>query len=89
MPCGIRSHRPEKQNTSRLLKPWLIGDVESLSQADAAAALGISTGAVKVAIHRMRQKFGEAIRQEIAETVETEEEIAGELRYLIEALQAR
>jgi RNA polymerase sigma-70 factor (ECF subfamily) len=70
------------------LKPWLIGDVESLSQADAAAALGISTGAVKVAIHRMRQKFGEAIRQEIAETVETEEEIAGELRYLIEALRA-
>lgn len=71
------------------LKPWLIGDVESLSQADAAAALGISPGAVKVAIHRMRQKFGEAIRQEIAETVDTEEEIAGELRYLIEALQAR
>jgi DNA-directed RNA polymerase specialized sigma24 family protein len=72
-----------------VLKPWLIGDVESLSQADAAAALGISTGAVKVAIHRMRQQFGEAIRQEIAGTVETEEEIAGELRYLIEALQAR
>jgi RNA polymerase sigma-70 factor (ECF subfamily) len=72
-----------------VLKPWLIGDVESLSQADAAAGLGISTGAVKVAIHRMRQKFGEAIRREIAETVDTEEEIAGELRYLIEALQAR
>jgi RNA polymerase sigma factor (sigma-70 family) len=70
------------------LKPWLIGDVESLSQADAAAGLGISTGAVKVAIHRMRQKFGEAIRQEIAETVDTEEEIAGELRYLIDALHA-
>ena len=70
------------------LKPWLIGDVESLSQADAAATLGISTGAVKVAIHRMRQKFGEAIRQEIAETVDTEEEVSGELRYLIEALQA-
>ncbi len=71
------------------LKPWLIGDVASLSQADAAAGLGISTGAVKVAIHRMRQRFGEAIRREIAETVDTEEEIAGELRYLIEALQAR
>jgi RNA polymerase sigma-70 factor (ECF subfamily) len=72
-----------------VLKPWLVGDVESLSQADAAATLGISTGAVKVVIHRMRQKFGDAIRQEIAETVETEEEVAGELRYLIEALQTR
>ena len=72
-----------------VLKPWLVGDVESLSQADAAAALGISTGAVKVAIHRIRQKFGDAIRREIAETVDTEDEIAGELRYLIEALQTR
>ena len=71
-----------------VLKPWLVGDVESLSQADAAATLGTSTGAVKVAIHRMRQKFSEAIRQEIAETVETDEEVAGELRYLIEALHA-
>ena len=49
-----------------VLKQWLVGDVESLSQADAAATLGTSTGAVKVAIHRMRQKFSEAIRQEIA-----------------------
>lgn len=72
-----------------LLKPWLIGDVEGLSQSDVAAELGMSPGAVKVAVHRLRQKFGEAVRCEIAETVDSEEEIAGELRYLIEALQAR
>lgn len=78
-----------KETQFELLKPWLIGDVEGLSQSDVAAELGMSTGAVKVAVHRLRQKFGEAIRQEIAETVDTEEEIAGELRYLIEALQAR
>jgi RNA polymerase sigma factor (sigma-70 family) len=78
-----------KSEQFEILKPWLMGDVEAFSQANAAAELGISAGAVKVAIHRMRQKFGEAIRQEIAETVDSEEEIAGELRYLIEALQAR
>jgi RNA polymerase sigma-70 factor (ECF subfamily) len=71
-----------------LLKPWLMGDPEGLSQADAAAQLGMTRAAVKVAVHRLRQKFGEAIRSEIAETVETEEEIAGELRYLIEVLRA-
>ncbi len=70
------------------LKPWLMGDVEGFSQANAAAELGISPGVVKVAIHRMRQKFGEAIRQEIAETVDTEDEITGELSYLIEALKS-
>ena len=37
----------------------------------------MTPGAVKVAIHRLRQKFGEAIRREIADTVDTEEEIAG------------
>jgi RNA polymerase sigma-70 factor (ECF subfamily) len=75
-----------KSQQFKVLKPWLIGDTEGLSQADAAAELGLSTGAIKVSIHRLRQKFGEAIRQEIAETVDTEAEVADELRYLIEVL---
>ncbi len=78
-----------KERQFEILKPWLIGDVEGLSQSDVATELGMSTGAIKVAVHRLRQKFGEAIRQEIAETVDTEEEVAGELRYLIEALQVQ
>lgn len=78
-----------KDEQFKVLKPWLMGDPEGLSQADAAGQLGMTRAAVKVAVHRLRQKFGEAIRSEIAETVETEEEIAGELRYLIEVLQAR
>jgi RNA polymerase sigma factor (sigma-70 family) len=78
-----------KEPQFEVLKPWVVGDVASLSQADAAAELDMSTGAIKVAIHRLRQKFGEAIRQEIAETVDTEEEISEELRYLIEALQVQ
>ena len=72
-----------------VLKPWLMGDPEGLTQAEAAAQLGMTGGAVKVAIHRLRQKFGEAIPSEIADTVDTEEEIAGELRYLIEVLKFR
>jgi RNA polymerase sigma-70 factor (ECF subfamily) len=52
-----------------------------------ASELGMSSGAVKVTIHRLRQKFGELIRKEIADTVDTEEEVQAELRYLIEALQ--
>lgn len=71
-----------------VLKPWLMGDGDGLTQSQAAAELGMTDGAVKVAIHRLRQKFGEAIRQEIADTVDTEAEIAGELSYLIEALRA-
>lgn len=83
---SFRSSGKERQ--FEVLKPWLMGDADGLSQQDAATELGMSPGAVKVAIHRLRQKFGEAIRGEIAETVDTEEEVSEELRYLIEALQA-
>ena len=48
----------------------------------------MSQTAVKVAIHRLRQKFGDAIRREISDTVNGEDEIAEELRYLIEVLHA-
>ena len=50
----------------------------------AAAELGMSTGAVKVAIHRLRKSFRDAVRVEIAETVTDPDEIAEELRYLVE-----
>lgn len=77
-----------KSQQFEVLRPWLMGDPEGLTQADAADQLDMTRAAAKVAIHRLRQKFGEAIRAEIAETVDSEEEIAGELRYLIEALKA-
>ena len=69
-----------------VLKPWLIGDTENLSQADAAAELGMTTGAIKVAIHRLRRSFRDAVQAEIAETVSDPDETAEELRYLVEVL---
>ncbi len=92
MECGLDRIRKSFEQSGKstqfeVLKPWLMGDPEGLTQADAADQLGISCAAVKVAVHRLRQKFGEAIRGEIAGTVDTEEEIAGEIRYLIEILQ--
>ena len=68
------------------LKPWLVGDTNQLSQADAASRLGISTGAVKVMIHRLRKTFRAAVETQIADTVPATEDIGEELRYLIEVL---
>jgi RNA polymerase sigma factor (sigma-70 family) len=75
-----------KETQFEALKPWLIGDTENLSQTEAAAQLGMTTGAVKVAIHRMRNSFRDAVQSEIAQTVKSPAEITEELRYLIEVL---
>lgn len=65
------------------LKPWL-GAGTTGSQASAAVRLGMSQTAVKVAIHRLRVRFRELIRAEIAATVATEDDVADELRHLID-----
>ncbi len=69
-----------------VLKAWLMGESSAISQTEAAASLGMTTGALKVAIHRLRASFREAVQTEIAQTVEDPREAAEELRYLIEVL---
>lgn len=66
------------------LKPWLTGDAPLLDQATAAAQIGMSEGALKVAIHRLRLRFRQIVKAHIGETVSSEEELRDELRYLIE-----
>jgi len=68
------------------LKPWLLGEVEPLSQADAARRLGMTEGAAKVAIHRLRKRFRELVKTEIAQTVSDPDQAQEELRYLVEVL---
>jgi RNA polymerase sigma factor (sigma-70 family) len=68
------------------LKPWLSGDTEHISQAEAAARLGENEGAVKVAIHRLRRRFREVIKQEIGQTVSDPAQVDAELHCLLEAL---
>src|SRR6185312_9255107 len=69
------------------LHGMLAGDRLEGSQAEAARDLGMTEGAVKVAIHRLRQRFGERLRDEIAHTVASPEEIDDEIRELFEALR--
>ena len=68
------------------LKPWLTGDTGNLSQAQAATRLGMNEGAVKVAIHRLRRRFREVIKNEIRQTVSEPAQVEQELHYLLEAL---
>jgi len=51
-----------------------------------AAELGMSESAVKVAVHRMRRRFGKLLREDVAHTVEGPEKVEEELRHLFEVI---
>jgi RNA polymerase sigma-70 factor (ECF subfamily) len=50
--------------------------------------LGLSEGAIRVTIHRLRQRFRQVVRDDIAATVAHEDEVDTEVRYLVEVLTA-
>lgn len=70
----------------RTLEPYLQGGAEGPSYVEVGRRLGLSEAAVKVAVFRLRRRYGELIREEIAATVATPEEVQAELNHLIEIL---
>ena len=68
------------------LKGFLTGASDDVPYADAARALGLSEGAVKVAVHRLRRRFRDALVKEIADTVSDPADIDGEIRHLLQAV---
>src|SRR5438874_7846041 len=68
------------------LEPALTGETAAGVYAEWAAELGMSEGAVKVALHRLRRRFGEVLRSEIGHTVSSPEEIDDEIRHLFAAI---
>jgi RNA polymerase sigma-70 factor (ECF subfamily) len=83
-----REHSDDARKAQFLvLKPWLLGEVEGLTQAHAAERLGWTGNAVRVAVHRLRRRFRELVRAEIAQTLDDPAQAAEELRYLLESLR--
>ena len=68
------------------LKGFLTGDSDDVPYAEAARTLGMSEGAVKVAVHRLRRRFRDALVKEIAETVSDPADIDAEIRHLLQAV---
>jgi RNA polymerase sigma-70 factor (ECF subfamily) len=66
----------------RHLKPFLTGD-DPKSYAELGGTLKIAEGTLRVAVHRLREQFGKCLRETIAETVESPEDIDEELRHLL------
>src|SRR5262245_585793 len=78
--------REGKQSTFDKLRPCLAGSRESQPYAEIAKELGLSEGAVKVAVHRFRHRYRELLRREIAGTVSSAAEVDDEIRHLFSVL---
>lgn len=76
----------DKSALYEALKPTLTGARESAPYAELAGRLGLSEAAVKVAVHRLRRRYRELLREEIARTVAAPEEVDDEIRHLFAAL---
>jgi DNA-directed RNA polymerase specialized sigma24 family protein len=68
------------------LKAALWSGRGEVAYADVARRIGSTEGAVKVAVHRLRQRFGERFRAEVAKTVVDPAEIEDEIRHLLAAV---
>jgi RNA polymerase sigma factor (sigma-70 family) len=78
--------RSEKRALYERLRPTLTGADEAPPYQQIADELGLTLGAVKMAVHRLRARYRERLREEIARTVADPSEIDGEIRDLLAAL---
>ena len=75
----------DKADLFERLKVYLTAVKDTVPYATVATKLGTTEGAVKVAVHRLRQRYRQLLREEIAHTVASPAEIDGEIRHLFAA----
>jgi len=78
--------RSGKQEQYRLLEAHLSGDHPTRPHAAIAVELGVSEGAIKMAVLRLRKRFGQLLRDEIAQTITDDADLDVEVRHLLEVI---
>ena len=86
---GMLRRESEQDGTSarfERLKVFLGNEGSGQEYAKAGEGLDLTASAVKTAVHRLRQRYGELLRKEVARTVESPLEAEAEMRYLLDLL---
>jgi DNA-directed RNA polymerase specialized sigma24 family protein len=73
----------------KLLEAYLPGGHTTMSQAEVGAALGLTEGTVKQEVFKIRRRFGELLREAVAQTVAHPDEVDDEISYLIDVVCRR
>ena len=86
---ATEQERAGKAREMEALRPFLVAGEEGAPYAQIATTLGRSEGAVKVAVHRLRRRYGELLREEVAGTLADPREVEEEIAALMAALALR
>jgi RNA polymerase sigma-70 factor (ECF subfamily) len=79
---------PGKEEMFEALKGSVWGEEVTGSYQEIALRVGMAEGAVKNTVHRLRQRYRELLRSEVAQTVATSAEVDEELRHLATVLRS-
>jgi RNA polymerase sigma-70 factor (ECF subfamily) len=79
-------HAADQSAAFEALCPVLTDGPRAVPYATLAARLGTTEGAVRVSVHRLRRRYGERLREEIAATIDDPSEVDDEIRALFTAL---
>jgi RNA polymerase sigma factor (sigma-70 family) len=85
---GDECEKRGRRRVFDVLSSCLAAEREDVSYAKFSKMLGQPEAAVKRLVHRLRERYRALLREEVAQTVETPDEIDDELRYLCAALSA-
>ncbi len=83
-----RAKEQGKEREYEVMRPFLTGETGGGKAEEGARVLGLTGGAFKVAVHRMRARFREALREEVRETQGEGDDVEEEMGYLMRVLQA-
>ncbi|MHC4092830.1 MAG: RNA polymerase sigma factor, partial [Planctomycetota bacterium] len=70
----------------RRLEPFLTGNAAPGRYREIAEALEMTESGVKVAVHRSRNRYGEALRSEVSQTVNSPQDVDDEVRHLLKVV---
>jgi RNA polymerase sigma-70 factor (ECF subfamily) len=79
-------YREGKQDWMEAMQPVLTADRNVIGYADIAQKLGMTETAARVAVHRLRRRYRQLIRAEVANTVASPDEVEAEMRHLLQVL---
>jgi RNA polymerase sigma-70 factor (ECF subfamily) len=85
----LQSEYGDKAERFQHLEAYLPGGQPTLSQAEVGAALGLTEGTVKQEVFKFRRRFGELLREAVAQTVAHPDDVDEEISYLIDVVCRR